>query len=269
MGRLDEREEELQFTEQKAAGQVNVVNAKLEALAIVADGDEEVVQAERRKKQSEKAQVKEHLVQVGESLEDARGLKQGVKKFRKQERDVKTSLRAMDVALEALELFGEDGVDAKELLVEAQRERSRLKAELKRIRQQKDQVDVRRNQLEQSDSRKQSRPTRNTRKIVPVVNDQSTVKVVDTAEATENSPSMVDDNVAAPVRSRRQTRRRKVRVISRNKKRMVVIRRNKNRTVTRTFSTSFLTKLMRYRKRRPRERAAKAAAMQESETHTL
>ena len=80
----------------------------------------------------------EKLHKVVESIEDARmdGLKGRVKELKKEERYIKTGLRAVEVALDALKEFGA-GVEARELLMEAKCERSQLKAQLKRIRRKK------------------------------------------------------------------------------------------------------------------------------------
>ena len=105
---LDEREKELEFSEVKSVNNMKVVNAKLEAFNVLARGDEQMVRTEVRKKQREKVRVREKLSKVVESIEDARmdGLKDLVKELKKEERDVQASLRAVEVALDALEDFG-------------------------------------------------------------------------------------------------------------------------------------------------------------------
>ena len=239
---------------------------------MVARGDEEMVEVERQKKYDEKVRVEGKLVEVGESIEEAKvdGLKDVVKELKKEERDIKTSLRAVEVALEALELFGADGMQAEELLVEAKRERSQLKAQLKRVRRKKGQVGVQRTQLVEADSRKRSGASIDMRKIVPIV--QKRAEVEDSADeessgtavVASDTDSVVEDveepsgtvvvasdtdsvveDVAAPfvVRKRSHTRRRKMRVIRR-------FRRGK---VTRKLSAWFLKKVMEYRERRARD----------------
>ena len=211
-----------------------------------------MVEVERQKKYDEKVRVEGKLVEVGESIEEAKvdGLKDVVKELKKEERDIKTSLRAVEVALEALELFGADGMQAEELLVEAKRERSQLKAQLKRVRRKKGQVGVQRTQLVEADSRKRSGASIDMRKIVPIV--QKRAEVEDSADeessgtavVASDTDSVVED-VAAPfvVRKRSHTRRRKMRVIRR-------FRRGK---VTRKLSAWFLKKVMEYRERRARD----------------
>lgn len=102
---LDEREKELELSEVKSVNNMKVVNAKLEALKVVARGDQQVVRTELRKKQGEKVRVTEKLHKVVESIEDARmdGLKGLVKELKKEERCIKTGLRAVEVALDSVE----------------------------------------------------------------------------------------------------------------------------------------------------------------------
>ena len=168
---LHEGERSLELSELKSVGDVKVVNAKLEALKVVARGDEDMIEVERRKKLDEKVRAEGKLVAVGESIEEARvdGLKGVVKELKKDERDMKTSLRAVEVALEALQLFGTEGAEAEELLVEAKRERSQLKTQLKRIRLKKGRVGVQRTRFVEVGRRETSGTSKNMRKIVPVV----------------------------------------------------------------------------------------------------
>lgn len=118
----------------------------------------------------------EKLHKVVESIEDARmdGLKGFVKELKKEERDIKTSLRAVEDALDALKEFGAE-VDAKDLLALAKQGRAELKAELKWIRQNKGRVDVQRSQLVEAETRGTSGVSKDMRKIVPVVQRQSEV----------------------------------------------------------------------------------------------
>ena len=204
---LDEREKELEFSEVKSVNNMKVVNAKLEAFNVLARGDEQMVRTEVRKKQREKVRVREKLSKVVESIEDARmdGLKDLVKELKKEERDVQASLRAVEVALDALEDFGAEA-DAKELLALAKRERAELKSELKCIRQKKGQVDVQRTRVNvvPSDREKRTGMT-NMNKIVPVVLESRKSAVGDRGNAMEmgsieSETSGSDDEVEAPVR---------------------------------------------------------------------
>ena len=182
------------------------------------------------------------------------------KKLRKQESDIRTNLRAIDVALEALELFDADGVDAPELLLlEAKKEQSQLNAELKRVRRKKKRMEGRRTQLEQSDSRRRSADLRNTRKIVPEVGQQS-VEGFHTGDSDETptTSSAVEEDLAPPPPPRRQMRRRTVRVIRRSRK-------DKNQRV---FSKRFLKKVMEYHARKQRLKCT-AAALEQGETQSL
>ena len=182
------------------------------------------------------------------------------KKLRKQQRDIRTNLRAIDVALEALELFDADGVDAPELLLlEAKKEQSQLNAELKRVRHKKKRMEGRRTQLEQSDSRRRSADLRNTRKIVPEVGQQS-VEGFHTGDSDEapTTSSAVEEDLAPPPPPRRQMRRRKVRVIRRSRK-------DKKQ---RAFSKRFLKKVMEYHARKQRLKCT-AAALEQGETQSL
>ena len=191
-------------------------------------------------------------LEVGESIEAARvdGLNDVVKKLKKDERDIKTSLRAVEVALEALAMFGTEGVEAEELLVEAKRERSQLTAQLKRIRRKKGQVDVQRNRLANVDSGKR---VKDVRKIVPIVTRES-----DEEHARESDMEHIDVERAEMPRVGRVGRERSdgVDAVETRPKlrhrRVRVIRRLKRGKVTRKLSTRFLKKLMEYRARRER-----------------
>ena len=252
LGALDEKGKSLELTELKSAEEMKVVNAKLVALEMVADGDEEVVEMELEKREAEKVRVEGKLVEVGESIEAARvdGLNDVVKKLKKDERDIKTSLRAVEVALEALAMFGTEGVEAEELLVEAKRERSQLTAQLKRIRRKKGQVDVQRNRLANVDSGKR---VKDVRKIVPIVTRES-----DEEHARESDMEHIDVERAEMPRVGRVGRERSdgVDAVETRPKlrhrRVRVIRRLKRGKVTRKLSTRFLKKLMEYRARRER-----------------
>ena len=251
LGVLDEKGKSLELTELKSVEEIKVVNAKLKALEMVADGDEEVVEMELEKREAEKVRVEGNLAEVGESIEEARvdGLNDVVKKLKKDERDIKTSLRAVEVALEALVMFGAEGVEAEELLVEAKRERSQLTAQLKRIRRKKGQVDVQRTRLANVDSGK---GVKDVRKIVPFVARES-----DEEDARESDMEHVDVDRAEMPRVGRVGRERSggVDVVPRRKlrrRRVRVIRRLKRGNVTKKLSSRFLKKVMEYRARRER-----------------
>ena len=190
------------------------------------------------------------------------GLKGFVKELKKEERDIKASLRAVEDALDALKEFGAD-VDAKELLTLAKQERAELKAELKRIRQKKDHVGVQRTRVKDASSNRKKRTVvRSINKIVPIVHESAKSEAGDRGRPMEKGSmgsDTSDDDVEVPVRPQKPVRRRKIRVVRRVK------RVNK---VKRKLSTRFLKKIMEYHARKQRLKRT-AAALEQGQTHSL